>query len=44
MADASARLFDAEVALARERYALGQAVVDMRAARGEGPIGPVRQR
>ena len=44
VADASARLFDAEVALARERYALGQAVVDMRAARGEGPIGPVRQR
>ena len=43
VADASARLFDAEVALARERYALGQAVVDQRAARGEGPLGPVRK-
>ncbi|HEU5055913.1 MAG TPA: TolC family protein [Kofleriaceae bacterium] len=43
VADASARLFDAEVALARERYALGQAVVDLRAARGEGPLGRTRQ-
>lgn len=44
VADASARLFDAEVALARERYGLGQALVDLRAARGEGPLDPVRER
>ena len=39
VADASARLFEAEVALARERYGLGLALIELRAARGLGPLG-----
>jgi outer membrane protein TolC len=40
VADASAGLFDAEVALARERYGLGLALLDLRAALGIGPLDP----
>ncbi|HWN69702.1 MAG TPA: TolC family protein [Haliangium sp.] len=39
VADASARLFDAEVALARERYGLALALLDLRAALGLDPLG-----
>ena len=39
VADASARLFDAEVALARERFGLGVALIELRAARGLDPLG-----
>jgi outer membrane protein TolC len=38
-ADASLRLFEAEVALARSRYALGVALLDLRAAVGLDPLG-----
>ena len=39
VADANLRLFEAEVALARERYALALAYLDLRAAAGEDPPG-----
>jgi len=39
VADANLRLFEAEVALARERYALALAYLDLRAAAGENPPG-----
>ena len=39
VADANLRLFEAEVALARERYALALAFLDLRAAAGEDPPG-----
>ncbi|HTE53723.1 MAG TPA: TolC family protein [Kofleriaceae bacterium] len=38
VADATASLFDAEVALARERYGLGLALLDLRAALGVDPL------
>ena len=38
VADATAGLFDAEVALARERYGLGIALLDLRAALGSDPL------
>lgn len=38
VADATAGLFDAEVALARERYGLGLALLNLRAALGLGPL------
>jgi outer membrane protein TolC len=38
VADATARLFDAEVALARERYGLGLALLNLRSALGLGPL------
>lgn len=38
VADATAGLFDAEVALARERYGLGIALLDLRAALGVDPL------
>jgi outer membrane protein TolC len=38
VADATAGLFDAEVALARERYGLGIALLDLRAALGTDPL------
>jgi outer membrane protein TolC len=38
VADATAGLFDAEVALAQERYGLGSALLDLRAALGLGPL------
>jgi outer membrane protein TolC len=37
VADANLSLFEAEVAVARDRYALGLAFLDLAAARGEGP-------
>lgn len=37
--DASVRLFEAQVALARERYGLGLAFLDLRAALGLDPLG-----
>jgi outer membrane protein TolC len=37
--DAAAALFDAEVALARESYGLGLALLDLRAALGLDPLG-----
>jgi hypothetical protein len=39
VSDASAGLFDAEVALARERYGLALAMLDLRAALGLDPAG-----
>lgn len=39
MLDANARLFDAEVALAREYYGLGLALLDLGASLGEPPPG-----
>lgn len=39
VADAGARLFDAEVALARERYGLALALLDLRAVLGLDPLG-----
>ncbi|MFY2558767.1 TolC family protein [Corallococcus terminator] len=39
LADASLRLFEAEVALARSRYALGVALLGLRAAVGLDPLG-----
>jgi outer membrane protein TolC len=39
VSDASARLFEAEVALARERYGLALAMLDLRAALGLDPAG-----
>ena len=39
VADATAGLFDAEVALARESYGLGVALLDLRAALGLDPLG-----
>jgi outer membrane protein TolC len=39
VADASLRLFEAEVALARTRYVLGVALLDLRAAVGLDPLG-----
>jgi outer membrane protein TolC len=39
VADANLRLFEAEVALARERYALALAFLGLRAAAGEDPPG-----
>lgn len=39
MADAGVRLFEAEVALARERYGLALAQLDLRAALGLDPLG-----
>jgi outer membrane protein TolC len=39
VADAVARLFDAEVALARERYGLALALLDLRAVLGLDPLG-----
>jgi outer membrane protein TolC len=39
VADASLRLFEAEVALARARYALGTALLESRAAVGLDPLG-----
>lgn len=44
VADASLRLFEAEVALARERYGLALAYLDLRAATGEPPPGLERGR
>ncbi len=38
-ADAALRLFEAEVALARARYSLGVALLDLRAAVGLDPLG-----
>ena len=38
VADATARLFDAEVALAQERYGLGLALLNLRSALGLGPL------
>jgi outer membrane protein TolC len=38
VADATARLFEAEVAAARERYGLGVALLSLRAAVGIGPL------
>lgn len=39
VADASARLFDAEVALARERYGLALVLLQLRSASGLDPLG-----
>jgi outer membrane protein TolC len=39
VADANLRLYEAELALARERYALGLAYLDLRAAAGDNPPG-----
>jgi outer membrane protein TolC len=39
VADASLRLFEAEVAVARSRYMLGVALLDLRAAVGLDPLG-----
>jgi outer membrane protein TolC len=39
VADASLRLFEAEVAMAQARYALGVALLDLRAAVGLDPLG-----
>ena len=39
VADANLRLFEAEVALARERNALGLAYLDLKAATGAAPPG-----
>lgn len=39
VADASARLFEAEVELAREQYGVGLAYLDLRSARGLNPVG-----
>jgi outer membrane protein TolC len=39
VADANVRLFEAEVALARERYARAQAWLGLRAALGQDPLG-----
>jgi outer membrane protein TolC len=39
VSDAVARLFDAEVALARERYGLALALLDLRAVLGLDPLG-----
>ena len=39
VADANLRLYESEVALARERYALALAYLDLRAAVGESPPG-----
>ncbi len=39
VADATSQLFDAEVALARDGYALGLALLDLRAALGLDPLG-----
>ncbi|WP_224240801.1 TolC family protein [Hyalangium gracile] len=39
VADASLRLFEAEVAVARARYTLGVALLDLRAAVGLDPLG-----
>lgn len=39
VADASARLFEAEVALAREQYGVALAYLDLRSARGLNPVG-----
>jgi outer membrane protein len=39
VADANLRLFEAEVALARERYARAQAWLGLRAALGQDPLG-----
>jgi outer membrane protein TolC len=44
VADANLRLFEAEVALARERYALALAYLDLRAAAGEDPPGAAGSR
>ena len=38
VADATAGLFDAEVALARERFGLGLALLNLRSALGLGPL------
>jgi outer membrane protein TolC len=42
VADANVRLFEAEVALARERYARGQAWLGLRAALSQDPLGRER--
>jgi outer membrane protein TolC len=39
VADATAGLYDAEVALAQESYQLGVALLDLRAALGLDPLG-----
>ncbi|MCC7261607.1 MAG: TolC family protein [Candidatus Latescibacteria bacterium] len=39
VADASARLFEAEVELAREQYGVALAYLDLRSARGLNPVG-----
>ncbi len=39
VADASARLFEAEVALVREQYGVALAYLDLRSARGLNPVG-----
>jgi outer membrane protein TolC len=39
VADASLRLFEAEVAVAQARYSLGVALLDLRAAQGLDPLG-----
>ena len=39
MADANLRLFEADVALARGRFGLGLALLDLRSALGLGPFG-----
>ena len=44
VADANLSLFDAEVALARERYALALAYLDLRASAGEDPPGAAPNR
>ena len=44
LADASARLFEAEVALAREEYGMGLAYLDLRSARGLNPVGEESKR
>jgi outer membrane protein TolC len=39
VSDAALRLFEAEVSLARTRYSLGVALLDLRAAVGLDPLG-----
>lgn len=43
VADAGARLFDAEVELARDRYGLGVALLQLRAALGQTPAGAAEE-
>jgi outer membrane protein TolC len=44
VADATAGLFEAEVALAQERYGLGLALLDLRSALGQEPLERARTR
>ena len=39
VADASVRLFESEVALAGERFGMGRAFLNVRAAQGLDPLG-----